>query len=174
MVQAKDTGYPHVRYGAGERHDHFSSPPNTACVYSPIAHNGKMFLRHPPAPSRFPPSASSPRRGIRTRDLAQSTRIFAIAQQLRALLVLAVRVNWTIGGFIESQNQLSSGGSVKTPAGFSKVRTEIHSVMATPGRIRGLFEGRGVSSSRVSPPGPLSISFGHVGCLTAGAFPAPV
>jgi DNA damage-binding protein 1 len=29
---------------------------------------------------------------------------------------------------------------------------------ASPGRIRGWFEGQGVSTSRVSPPGPLSIS----------------
>jgi hypothetical protein len=39
---------------------------------------------------------------------------------------------------------------------------------------RGLFEGKGVSTSRVSPPGPLSISHGHVGCLKARAFPPPV
>ena len=38
----------------------------------------------------------------------------------------------------------------------------------------GLCEGEGVSTSRVSPPGPLSISYGHVGCLKAGAFPPPV
>jgi hypothetical protein len=38
----------------------------------------------------------------------------------------------------------------------------------------GLFEGKGVSTSRVSPPGPLSISYGHVGCLKARAFPPPV
>jgi hypothetical protein len=38
----------------------------------------------------------------------------------------------------------------------------------------GLFEGKGVSNSRVSPPGPLSISYGHVGCLKARAFPPPV
>jgi hypothetical protein len=38
----------------------------------------------------------------------------------------------------------------------------------------GWSEGKGVSSSRVSPPGPLSISYGHVGCLTARAFPPPV
>jgi hypothetical protein len=38
----------------------------------------------------------------------------------------------------------------------------------------GLFEGKGVSTSRVSPPGPLSISYGHVGCLKAEAFPPPV
>jgi hypothetical protein len=31
----------------------------------------------------------------------------------------------------------------------------------------GLFEGKGVSTSRVSP---LSISYGHVGCLTDGAY----
>jgi hypothetical protein len=31
----------------------------------------------------------------------------------------------------------------------------------------GLFEGKGVSTSRVSPPGPLSVSFGHVGCWKA-------
>jgi hypothetical protein len=36
----------------------------------------------------------------------------------------------------------------------------------------GLFEGEGVSTSRVSPPpGPLSISYGHVGCLKTRAFP---
>jgi hypothetical protein len=29
----------------------------------------------------------------------------------------------------------------------------------------GLFEGKGVSTSRVRLPGPLSISYGHVGCL---------
>jgi hypothetical protein len=38
----------------------------------------------------------------------------------------------------------------------------------------GLFEGEGVSTSRESPPGPLSISYGHVGCLKASAFPPPV
>jgi hypothetical protein len=38
----------------------------------------------------------------------------------------------------------------------------------------GLFEGKGVSTSRVSPPGPLSMSYGHVGCLKARAFPPPV
>ena len=38
----------------------------------------------------------------------------------------------------------------------------------------GLFEGMGVSTSRVSPPGPLSISYGHVGCLKASAFPSSV
>jgi hypothetical protein len=39
----------------------------------------------------------------------------------------------------------------------------------------GLFEGKGVSTSRVSPPGPLSVSsYGHVGCLKARAFPPPV
>jgi hypothetical protein len=47
-------------------------------------------------------------------------------------------------------------------------------VMAPPGRIRGWFEGKGVSTSRVRPPGPLSISYGHVGCLKARAFPPPV
>jgi hypothetical protein len=31
----------------------------------------------------------------------------------------------------------------------------------------GLFEGKGVSTSRVSPPGPLSILYSHVGCLKA-------
>jgi hypothetical protein len=41
--------------------------------------------------------------------------------------------------------------------------------MAPPGRIRG-----GLSTSRVSPPAPLSISYGHVGCLKARAFPPPV
>jgi hypothetical protein len=38
----------------------------------------------------------------------------------------------------------------------------------------GRFEGKGVSTSRVSPPGALSISYGHVGCLKAGSFPPPV
>ena len=31
-----------------------------------------------------------------------------------------------------------------------------------------------ISTSRVSPPGVLSISYGHVGCLKARAFPPPV
>jgi hypothetical protein len=44
----------------------------------------------------------------------------------------------------------------------------------TPGRIWGWFEGKGLSTSRVSPPAPLSISYGHVGCLKARAFPPPV
>jgi hypothetical protein len=39
---------------------------------------------------------------------------------------------------------------------------------------RGWFETKGVSTSRVSPPGPLSMSYGHVGCLKARAFPPPV
>jgi hypothetical protein len=34
----------------------------------------------------------------------------------------------------------------------------IQIVMAPPGRIGGWFEGRGLSTSRVSPPGPLSLS----------------
>jgi hypothetical protein len=38
----------------------------------------------------------------------------------------------------------------------------------------GLFEAKGVSASRVSPPDLLSISLGNVGCLKAGAFPPPV
>jgi hypothetical protein len=38
---------------------------------------------------------------------------------------------------------------------------------------RGWFEGGGVSTSRVSPPGPLSTPYGHVGCLKARAFPPP-
>jgi hypothetical protein len=29
------------------------------------------------------------------------------------------------------------------------------------------------TTSRVSPPGPLSVSYGHVGCLKARAFPPP-
>jgi hypothetical protein len=37
----------------------------------------------------------------------------------------------------------------------------------------GLFECKGVSISSVSPPGPLSISYGHVGCVNARAFPPP-
>jgi hypothetical protein len=41
--------------------------------------------------------------------------------------------------------------------------------MASAGGI-GLFEGKGVCTSRVSPPGPLSISYGHVG-LFAGKGP---
>ena len=36
------------------------------------------------------------------------------------------------------------------------------------------FEGKGLSTARASPPGPLSISYGHVGCLKARAFPPPV
>ena len=36
------------------------------------------------------------------------------------------------------------------------------------------FEGKGLSTSRVSPPGPLSISYGHVRCLKAWPFPPPV
>jgi hypothetical protein len=36
--------------------------------------------------------------------------------------------------------------------------------------IRSLF----TAVSRVSPPGPLSISYGHVGCLNTRAFPPPV
>jgi hypothetical protein len=32
----------------------------------------------------------------------------------------------------------------------------------------GLFEGKGVSTSRVSPPGPLSIAYGHHGLPGAG------
>jgi hypothetical protein len=39
---------------------------------------------------------------------------------------------------------------------------------------RGLFEARGLSTSRVSPPGPLSTSYGYVGCLKPGAFPPRV
>ena len=39
---------------------------------------------------------------------------------------------------------------------------------------RGWMEGEGVSTSRVSPPAPLSISYGHVGCSKARAFPPPV
>jgi hypothetical protein len=35
--------------------------------------------------------------------------------------------------------------------------------MAPPGRIRGWFEGKSVFTSRVSPPGPLSISYGTCG-----------
>jgi hypothetical protein len=35
----------------------------------------------------------------------------------------------------------------------------------------GLLEGKGVSTSRVSPPGPLSISYGHVGCFKTRASP---
>jgi hypothetical protein len=35
----------------------------------------------------------------------------------------------------------------------------------------GWFEGRGASTFRASPPGPLSIPYGHVGCLKARAFP---
>jgi hypothetical protein len=31
----------------------------------------------------------------------------------------------------------------------------------------------GFVAPRVSPPGPLSISYGHVGCLKARAFPPP-
>jgi hypothetical protein len=38
----------------------------------------------------------------------------------------------------------------------------------------GQFEGRGVSTSRESPPAPLSISYGRVGSLKARAFPPPV
>jgi hypothetical protein len=38
----------------------------------------------------------------------------------------------------------------------------------------GLFDIKGLSVSRVSPPGPLSISYGHVGCSKARAFPPPV
>jgi hypothetical protein len=38
----------------------------------------------------------------------------------------------------------------------------------------GLFEGKGVYTSRVSPPGPLSISYGYVGCLKARACPSRV
>ena len=37
--------------------------------------------------------------------------------------------------------------------------------MAPPGRIRGWFEGKSVSTSRVSPPAPLSISYGSCGLL---------
>jgi hypothetical protein len=37
----------------------------------------------------------------------------------------------------------------------------------------GRFEGKGVSTSRVSPAGPLSISYAHVGGLKARAFPPP-
>jgi hypothetical protein len=53
---------------------------------------------------------------------------------------------------------------------FARCVVEI--VMAPPGRIGGWFEGKGVSTSRVSPPGPLSISYGHVGCLK-GRFHLP-
>jgi hypothetical protein len=38
----------------------------------------------------------------------------------------------------------------------------------------GWFGGKDLTTSRVSPPGPLSISYGHVGCLKARAFPPPV
>jgi hypothetical protein len=33
---------------------------------------------------------------------------------------------------------------------------------------------KGVSTSRVSPPGALSISYGHMGCWKTRAFPPPV
>jgi hypothetical protein len=51
----------------------------------------------------------------------------------------------------------------------------IHQVRAPTSRLhRERFEGKGVSTSCVSPPGPLSISYDHVGCLKARAFqPAP-
>ena len=47
------------------------------------------------------------------------------------------------------------------------IRLEWH---RAAGRILGLFDGKSVCTSRMSPPGPLLISYGHVGCLKARAF----
>ena len=43
---------------------------------------------------------------------------------------------------------------------FSIERYVTQIVMPPPGRIGGWFEGRGLSTSRVSPPGPLSLAVG--------------
>jgi hypothetical protein len=90
-----------------------------------------------------------------------------------------VVVDWTgttmysVASSVGSDRVVAVGGSDRTISVFDPRRCEMN-WNDTTWTHRGWFEGSGVSTSRVSPPGPLSISYGHVGCLKARAFPPRV
>jgi hypothetical protein len=86
-------------------------------------------------------------------------------------ITLVTQSVWCVTRHSRSSFQCSEGGV----ASLSSCATDgVRIVMAPAWSHPGLFEGEGVSTSRVSPPAPLSISYGHVGCLKARAFPPPV
>jgi hypothetical protein len=96
-------------------------------------------------------------------------------------LKLPTRTGGGGGGGDSGGGGLGGGGSTAKRARSSRhtsqqrgVLSSIRQAQSSAYRIRGWFEGEGVSTSRVSPPGPLSISYGHVGCVKARACPPPV
>jgi hypothetical protein len=94
----------------------------------------------------------------------------ARSSRRRRVVVVVEAARKPLGGDFQPQRALEEL--------LPRERTHLRAVRVV--RMRGEVVGRmsswvaGVSTSRVSPPGPLSIAYGHVGCVKASAFPPPV
>jgi hypothetical protein len=93
---------------------------------------------------------------------------FVFEMQIEATVVECICLAWEFD-LVKSWNKVPAHQSCTSD------RSTLN-IICSCGLFEGNFKGnfKGVSTSRVSPPGPLSISSGHVGCSNARAFPPTV